>query len=71
MRVSPKSASPKITLPSPFKRFSPANLTPEQRAGVLARFARGAAMLGLIDAPDPPGRVKRKLLGQDTPGGPA
>ena len=66
-----ETASPKIRLPSSFKRFSPANLTPEQKTSVLARFARGAAMLGLIDAPDPPGRAKRKLLGQDTPGGPA
>ena len=34
-------------------------------------LARGAAMLGLIDPPAKVGQVKRKLLGQDTPGGPA
>ena len=56
-----------------FQKFSPKSLTPEQRSTLYNRFraaARGAAMLGLVDPPDDP-KAKRKLLGSDTPGGPA
>ena len=41
-----KISSPGVKLPSPFNRFSPAKLSPEDiRPGILAQ---GAAMLGLI-----------------------
>ena len=60
-----------------FKKVSPKSLTPSQKATLANRFrhvarnvARGAALLGLADPPDDP-KAKRKLLGSDTPGGPA